>query len=982
MDSNGKAKALPYLTTFSRDLDQPSHAPDPNRPKAVSNTAADNYAGNDASSHDDDFNPAFLSIRVTSDFLRNDGSHAVLGEPLVKKRFALNRLAWLTYQGPSANRNSSDPDIQTLLNAGTGITPAFLQEGTAANIQKYFGLTWDSSRHYWTYSHGITGSTGLPIIGYLAKIRDANREPDFFELLKATINAGSIAKGATNPARVKPGVQLEEASNFTCDTKLDYAILQIGANIIDQFDGDGYPVRIRFNDGTKVEEFRGSENLPLFYRVRSNTVIVALPNPVSSNASPPGVDAWTGPDNLKDSGFFAVFWLPEVWNPYDVNSSRGDPRPSSFRIVVDGSPLDADGNSLTGLYNTYRTRTRDWVRVLGSPPIPIGYYFPETLANPPMDTAKTPASYNTAHPNATVEWRGDNTALTFTDGSGVLFREPTVFVEPNVPAGSNLALGPNNFMRTLFQDAQLQPYWAGSGIKCLNDPSNWHTAVPYIGFYYGQGPLRWVTTVSGSSYVLTATENWAETNILSPSSANTFRVQYSDNGTDWITYNQRYVPNIRQFQTIGVFGGASPPAGYKVNIGQDEWVTSTDPRTQRFGNPGAGNRGSLYLAGRLPWVDQPNHVLVSDRPDTSSGFGWWASYTATGALDSVCMAEVGGWYPNPVNTWVRDNLTPLPMHYRPGLLSQNNPAAISSNYAPQGTTDTALSAQYYADPDGVVRRAMGAFVPTNGNIAPAATTIGLPMAKTLGAGAVANQSQSRPIMLNRPFRCVAELGYTFSGTPWKNLDLFTPESGYAALLDVFCVQGTNRTDAMVAGKINLNTRQQPVLQAVFSGAGKDALNPSSTTLTASESSSLSNLLTQRTQSSANGQGPLQSIGDLVGRWVQNTGASLGGIDGSQSYDGFSADLGAVWGTTGSSPNPTWNNIERFREAPIRALADVGTVRVWNVLVDLIVQTGRYPARAASFNDFLVQGEQHCWLHLAIDRSTGQVIDKQLEIVRE
>ena len=57
-------------------------------------------------------------------------------------------------------------------------------------------------------------------------------------------------------------------------------------------------------------------------------------------------------------------------------------------------------------------------------------------------------------------------------------------------------------------------------------------------------------------------------------------------------------------------------------------------------------------------------------------------------------------------------------------------------------------------------------------------------------GTPTQQSQSRPIILNRPFRSVSEMSYTFTGTPWKNLDFFTPESGDSALLDTFCVNET------------------------------------------------------------------------------------------------------------------------------------------------------------------------------------------------
>jgi hypothetical protein len=34
------------------------------------------------------------------------------------------------------------------------------------------------------------------------------------------------------------------------------------------------------------------------------------------------------------------------------------------------------------------------------------------------------------------------------------------------------------------------------------------------------------------------------------------------------------------------------------------------------------------------------------------------------------------------------------------------------------------------------------------------------------------------------------------------------------------------------------------------------------------------------------------------------------------------------------------------------------------------------------NKFIVEDEQRYWVHLAIDRFTGQVIDKQIEVVNE
>ena len=58
------------------------------------------------------------------------------------------------------------------------------------------------------------------------------------------------------------------------------------------------------------------------------------------------------------------------------------------------------------------------------------------------------------------------------------------------------------------------------------------------------------------------------------------------------------------------------------------------------------------------------------------------------------------------------------------------------------------------------------------------------------------------------------------------------------------------------------------------------------------------------------------------------------------------------------------------------------MRVWNLLLDVIVQTGRYPAFARNGAEFQVEGERRAWVHLAIDRLTGRVLDRQVELVEE
>jgi Tfp pilus assembly protein PilX len=1105
--------SLQYFGTFSRGLNQPSFAPDHKRPTIPKNDSAG--LPNINTGYDDKFNPAFLSIRVMSPpFDRNAGANpalpvnmAVVGEPLVKKRFPLQRLAWLTYQGPSETRNvdnpsgtvdDSDYDIYALENK-YGITKTFLKEGTAENIYKYFGLKWTagSTGGYWTYNHGINGSTGL-IVGYLSLIQAAGREPDFFELLKAGMTAGSLAKGATNPNGMlqtsplsyAPKGTTEESSEYSYDTTLDYQILQIGANIIDQSTTDGYSTRIQFTNSAGLTEVRGVKNLPYFYRVRANTIISALPKqpPQAGNVVGGEYGTATGPDpytvvekipNFKDTGCYAVLYLPEVWNPHaynpnDVPDSVGSPRPTKLRILADTAELTPTGNAAKNVfYNAIYNKTfydasngMQSTKAAG-PDMDLnntGVIFYDaqytdtakmsqgnsffTQASPPY-TSTVPSANAGSTPASVVyvTWKGAtagyDTAMNFGDNKGVLFREPTILCKPNVPDGSGLALDSGSYISKLYTSTSLSSYWMPSqnGIVALNDLSSIGKAVPFIGFFCGVGPIRWVYTPPNpdpksppKSYVLTACSYQENVQDTLGNHGDTYRVQYQDQNGVWVTYDQKYCENLGAGNYLSTnASGAVDATTNRAVGGQQFWLGSVDPRTRRFGNPGGGDRGNLIAISTIPYgpsssvsypypdplnlptqatplsanasffIDQKNNVISSDRWGASSGWGWWSTPTEG-------MAVVGGWYPAPQNNWMLStnpsnpalqSLPPSAVYYRPGLLSQNNPVAITDGLTWANQVD-AVSQEYFSDPDGVVRRAMGAYVPTSTSD-PATTTVGLPMAVATDSSSPPNplvQSQSRPIILNRPFRSVAELGYVFSDTPWRNLSMFTPESGAAALMDIFCIQPDDDPSPLVAGKVDLNTRQEPVLQAVLAGAYADEYLNETTPESkispevsiqggapaTSEAGAIAYVLTGRTGDfSTPGRGPLGNISELVGKYRSdlNTAASapLGGYDGAKSYSGFSGDLTGIY-TSGSLADPNKNNIERYREAAVRSLSSVGTARVWNLLIDLVAQTGRFPRTATKYSDFVVDGEARYWLHVAIDRQTGQVIDSQLEVVKE
>jgi hypothetical protein len=258
---------------------------------------------------------------------------------------------------------------------------------------------------------------------------------------------------------------------------------------------------------------------------------------------------------------------------------------------------------------------------------------------------------------------------------------------------------------------------------------------------------------------------------------------------------------------------------------------------------------------------------------------------------------------------------------------------------------------------------------------------------------------------------VGELGYVFSGTPWKNLDMSNPESGDSPLLDVFCINDTDDPNGLVAGKVDLNTQQVPVLAAILAEAYYDEVNPNLTTAksgsfigstdpTSSSGSAyttapfyLANWLVTGPETTLGTPGttgtsvsPLMNPRELVGKYVgsaQSPGTM--GIDGTSStyYAGFGNDLTSFYNpSTGPAASYEDGYINRFREAAVRALSAVGETRVWNLMIDVVAQTGRYPSTATNASNFVVEGERRYWVHVAIDRYTGKILDRQIEEVRQ
>ena len=326
------SNALQYLGTFSREINAPSFSPSTPAGSTIDYAALASSATAT--------NPNFLLRRVTTSFTRFDGTTAAVGEPLVKTRFPLSRLAWITYKGPSAvvyALNNSDPVI-TLL-TGAGVSLSTIQAGTAANVKRCFGLTFGGTvgdpSNAWIYTNP-TGAGAASAIMRLDQVAAAAREPDFFELLQAGILSGSLGQssGGVSPAGSTVFGTLDtSASNYMSSTIQH--LLTIGASIIDQADPDSIPTRIQFvgTNGNTWTAY-GVENLPYITQMY----------PITGQSF----------DNATKWSTYLLF---QLWNPQVSASSSTVP----VRLRVDGGVgIFAGGNN-----QTWNTGSADFINATG-----------------------------------------------------------------------------------------------------------------------------------------------------------------------------------------------------------------------------------------------------------------------------------------------------------------------------------------------------------------------------------------------------------------------------------------------------------------------------------------------------------------------------------------------------------------------------------------------------------------------------------------
>jgi hypothetical protein len=823
----------------------------------------------------DSTNPNFQTLLVTGSFTRNDGTTASVGDPYVSKRFLLQRLNWLTYRGPSATvanggtRNAvptsappmGDPDYDLWLLTRSdvnsirfGLTSAFLQQGTATNILKYFGLVWDITNERWNYTSPSGGSlaSSIATLGTLT----GTREPDFFELLQAGIINGTLGDASSSDPAL-PRVPCDLASPGCDQQSKMFHILAIGANLIAQSRADSYPVRIACNVGGTTMEAVGMSRLPCLS---------------SLAACPIGGTGLTG----------GVNWLliPNLWDPFrdtwdltEQNAGNTGNKPLStpgylrpqIRITIKGNITFAAAN------------------VSQSGSVDPGSVFP---LQPPISTGNF------------------NASLTLATGNNVFGRDGLL---------NAMRFGANDIAGTLpgLFDPTQSPSLVAAQWNRVQRPTNDgfpYRTDDYIAFRLSlPGALILPTNIIlGQKPVL----------ILQPGFQVSLEYQSPTNSTKWYSYS--FLQGINDSgnpPVTWISAGPLGPLTIGTNYSQYGVNVALPPPPSAL--PTVINSGPLPVGTPTPWND------------------------VTGALARAPMFAKADPRSTRYNSMI-------------GVVNVANPP-LSFNSA--GVIGSIWPSQYATPP------------PMSPSAFPTPTPTPNPNPVTLGDNAPAGNSSNpysetngdtgRPVMMNRPFRSVGEMGYAFRDQPFRTLSFSSANSPDAGLLDLFTTNDYSDASGKRGGVISLNSRQAPALAGVLTNTIRREDTPRSSG--AAPSPSPSPLASPAANSVATNLTLSTIASPLVNR------------------AGLATLIANVPNSTGLGPSQP----KTQRESIARALGETAQTRTWNLLIDVIAQSGRYPPNATSLtNGFVVSGEQRYWVHVAIDRFTGRVIDRQMEVVNE
>jgi hypothetical protein len=817
-------KALPFLTTFTRDSDGPSYYP------------------NDADGRtvvDDNLNPNVMTILAQHSFLRPDQTTAAVGDPLLKHRFPLSRLA--LFQNPTGTTN--------------GVSNSTL-------ILKYFCMQ-ARTDGLWDYVDPDTGNvaTTMPTIKTLSQVAQVSsgREPTFWELLQAGILTGSLGLESSNPTGM----------DLTGDANTTRQLFKIGLSIMDQYDTDDNPTVINFG------------GIPGFPNATTNPQNPSVDMFVAGDENVPYVtwilqevfqDDWTAPTaGMSLQLGYLMFGL---WNPHrNANSST----PATFALEARGSTAFFGQVFSAGATSTSSPAA--------SPP-GIQTHSPTVL---PFHTT---TSRNFA---ALDLLRAGDVSGSLSPEAGY-YSVPPPTLPPNPPMASTLehvGIRIGGIQSATVQGSA--PLGVHSATATAPSPTG-------LDFDYGQrgnvpGPFNMVLG------------KMVGTNFIPYQMFPNYVGDYGD-----LTGASNYVTVSDTEMYKGAFNATS--SINPLNLPS----AHSDPRTNRFG---------FQIANPFQSINQQmaaaNFKLVggSGAPQTLGGFIAFGS------------GAVGTPFTPATDTYLAD-------------YAYNNKADPFS---------------YYTDRDGVIRQ--GDSNPLNSNYSihakdsPYTYTVGFPPSN--GTLTIGTPTDAQPVMLNRPFTSVAEMGYAFRDDPWRTLNFSSVDSADGGLIDLFCL---NENDASTrAGVIDINSASVELLTTLLMNAYRDPASPTSGTL-----------------SQANAVAIATAIRSILGPVDAPTMVLHNAADIPALITKLAAALTGYDTPTSSLPATDLDTFKYKREAVARALADVMNSRTWNLMIDVVAQSGRYIPSSKTLDDFVVEGERHYWYHVAIDRFTGKVISSQLESV--
>jgi len=597
------------------------------------------------------------------------------------------------------------------------------------------------------------------------------------------------------------------------------------------------------------------------------------------------------------------WWLiPEFWNPHQ-NASTPATDVNSFRFVASSGAISA---SLSGVLNIPPAQNADPAY---APPITVA------AAPAPLDFSK--------------DFAANSESITFSSSSAFSFSTPQ-------SCRSNYGGPTSPSARNQFSESTTDFF----GINL-----NYMTAVNF-------NPVNFPPVQAKGKFP------YARYQIAgAPNNFPSFELQFLDSGAPpmWRTYDS--LQQVQFFYTntapnsdrdMGPFSSASvggnlikfgDPRNTRFGAVIDPFFTSPRNRTLRpaesFPDSNRGNTQDEVAFVCAPSSTIPNQGLTTPAPSNLKQPPSTSIPDPANIVPSFAIAS--GWT-TPVQGREVLSFT--------GTVQENHLARSSESFAESKTR--------YSDFDGITRPAdayMGFFL--NGT-----TLISHANAMQTSGGDFLNK---RPIILNRPFRSVGELGYVFRDQPWKSLDFFSPYSADDGLLDLFCINDV----AVEEGQVNINRTPSPVLKGILKGAGVDdrstglTLDSVDATVTAIQSRMGTPESTTPVLST-----PVVSRGELARRLFD-----------------------VIPLPTSSVATPTANTVlnpylKVRREAVLRSLIETAGTTTWNLAIDVIAQSGRYPTTATSLAGFVVDAESRYWLHVAIDRMTGEVVDYQWEVVNE